>query len=88
MEEDDFVNISLKLYHTKLHYYMFLVVVLPKLSRCTTLTFLEYSVEIRDVVESAMIANLHNCHSTVGKQSGSMTKSDINDIFRNTLIGT
>ena len=67
---------------------MFLVIVLPELSRCTTLAFLEYSVEIRDVIESAMIANLYNSHGTVGKQSGCMTKSDINDIFRNALIGT
>ena len=73
MEEDDFVNISLKLYHTGLHYHMFLVVILPELRRRTPLAFLEYSVEIRDIIESAMIAYLYNSHGTVGKQTGSMT---------------
>ena len=87
MKEDDFVNISLKLYHADLHYHMFLVIILPELRRRTPLAFLEYSVEIRDIIESTMIANLHNSHGTVGKQSSSMAKSDVDDIFRYTLIG-
>ena len=87
MEEDDFVNISLKLYHADLHYHMFLVVVLSKLRRSTPFTFLENTVEIRDIVKTTMITNLHNSHGTVGKQSSSMAKSDVDDIFRYTLIG-
>lgn len=87
MEEDDFVNISLKLYHADLHYHMFLVVILPELRRRTPLAFLEYPVEIRDIIESAMITYLHNSHGTVGKQSSCMAKSDVDDIFRYTLIG-
>ena len=88
MEEDDFVNILLKLYHVHLNYHMFLVVVLSEFCRRTPFTFLEDTIEIRDIVETTMIANLYNRHSAIGKQSGSMTKTNINDIFRNTLVCT
>ena len=87
MKEDDFVNISLKLYHADLHYHMLLVIILSELRRSTPFTFLENTVEIRDIVKTTMITNLYNCHSTVCKQSGCMTKTDINDVFGNTLVG-
>ena len=83
---DDFVNILLKLYHVHLNYHMFLVVVLSEFCRRTPFTFLEDTIEIRDIVETTMIANLYNRHSAIGKQSGCMTKTNINDIFRNTLV--
>ena len=88
MKEDDFVNISLRLYHIELYNHMLLVIILSELRRRTPLAFLEYSVEIRDIVKPTMITNLYNCHSTISKQSGSMTKTDINDVFGNTLVGT
>ena len=66
---------------------MFLVVVLSKLRRRTPFTFLEDTIEIRDVIETTMITYLHNSHGTVGKQSSCMAKSDVDDIFRYTLIG-
>ena len=88
MKEDDFVNISLRLYHIELYNHMLLVIILSELRRSTPLTFLENTVEIRDIVKPTMITNLYNCHSTISKQSGSMTKTDINDVFGNTLVGT
>ena len=71
----------------ELNYNVFLVIILPELRRCTPFTFLENTVEIRDIVKTTMIANLYNCHSTISKQSGSMTKTYINDVFGNTLVG-
>ena len=88
MKEDDFVNISLRLYHIELYNHMLLVIILSELRRSTPLTFLENTVEIRDIVKPTMITNLYNCHSTISKQSGSMTKTDINDVFGNTLVST
>ena len=67
MEEDDFVNISLKLYHANLHNYMFLVVVLPKLRRRTSFALLKNTIKVRYIIESAMIAYLDNCHGAIGK---------------------
>lgn len=52
-----------------LYDYVFLVVVFPELRRRTALAFLEDTIEVRDVIETAMIAYLYNSHSTIGKQS-------------------
>ena len=60
---------------------MFLVIVLPELRRSTTFAFLKNTVKVGDIIESAMIAYLHHSHSTIGKQSGCMTKTNIDDIF-------
>ena len=60
---------------------MFLVIVLPELRRSTTFAFLKNTVKIGDIIESAMIAYLDNCHGAIGKQTGCMTKTNIDDIF-------
>ena len=53
----------------ELNYDVFLVVVFSELRRGTSLTLLEDTVEIRDIVEATMIAYFYNRHSAIGKQS-------------------
>lgn len=60
---------------------MFFVVVLAEFRGCTTLAFLENTVEVRDVVEATGVANLDNGHGTVGKQARSVAQTYVDDVF-------
>lgn len=60
---------------------MFLVIILAELRRCAAFAFLEDSVEVRDVVEAASVADLYYCHGRVCQQTGSMAEAHIDDIL-------
>ena len=80
MEEDDFVNISLKLYHTGLHYHMFLVVILPELRGVAIFFLFEDAVEIAQVIESAVETNFWNAPACIDEHSRSSAQPDVDNV--------
>ena len=55
-----------------------LVIVLAELTWSTPFLTLEYTVEIAEIIETAIVAYLRNCSIGVNKHASSITKSNVN----------
>ena len=65
----------------------FFPIVLTELFRRTILLFLEYPVEIRQIVEATFVTDLSDCHRGIHQKPCRISQPDIYDIVRQTLPG-
>ena len=81
------INSSFILFLTALDYNLALVVVFAKGRRRATFFLFENSVEIADVIKTAVVANFGNAGGGVYEVAGRIAKAGVNDVVRNGLPG-
>ena len=59
-----------------------LVIVLAELRRRASFLALEDTIEVAQVVETALKGNLRNAPAGVYQQSGGIAQTDVDDVFR------
>ena len=65
----------------------FLPIIIPELFRRTIFLFLKDTVEVREVIEAAVITNLRDGSLRVHQHAGGVTDTDIGDIVGEGLPG-